>query len=117
MRVTVPAIALLGIAACAGSSPPISTAVRTSSGDVSLAARAIVDAPDRTDEDRGFDSERHPAELLDFLGIVPGMRVGELLAGAGYTGRESCSPRRRRPRGDSARQRRTERSSPGSCRG
>jgi predicted methyltransferase len=59
--------------------------VRTSSGDVSPAARAIVDAPDRTEADRAFDAERHPAELLDFLAIVPGMHVGELLAGAGYT--------------------------------
>jgi predicted methyltransferase len=52
---------------------------------VSPAARAIVDAPDRTDTDREFDAERHPAELLDFLRIIPGMRVGNLLAGAGYT--------------------------------
>jgi predicted methyltransferase len=82
------AFSLLLMMACGGPSPPaasVSAAARTSSGDVSPAARAIVDAPDRTEADRGFDAERHPAELLDFLGIVPGMHVGELFAGAGYT--------------------------------
>jgi predicted methyltransferase len=48
-------------------------------------ARAIVDAPDRTDGDRELDAGRHPAQLLTFLGVGPGMRVGELVAGAGYT--------------------------------
>jgi len=82
-------IVLVMIAACGGPSRPppvpVSSATRTSSGDVSPAARAIVDAPDRTDADRAVDAERHPAELLDFLRITPGMRVGALLAGAGYT--------------------------------
>jgi predicted methyltransferase len=48
-------------------------------------ARTIVDAPDRSPADREIDSGRRPAELLTFLRVTPGMRVGELLAGAGYT--------------------------------
>jgi predicted methyltransferase len=48
-------------------------------------ARAVVDAPDRTPEDRQLDRGRRPAELLTFLGVTQGMRVGELMAGAGYT--------------------------------
>jgi predicted methyltransferase len=48
-------------------------------------ARAVVDAPDRTEEDRQLDPGRRPAELLTFLGVAQGMRVGELVAGAGYT--------------------------------
>jgi predicted methyltransferase len=48
-------------------------------------ARAIVDAPDRSPEDRALDTGRRPAELLAFLRVRPGMRVGELVAGAGYT--------------------------------
>jgi predicted methyltransferase len=76
---------LLITVACGGASPSVSSATRTSSGDVSPTARAIVDAQDRTDADREFDAERHPAELLNFLGIVPGMHVGELFVGAGYT--------------------------------
>lgn len=48
-------------------------------------ARAIVDAPDRSPADRQIDSGRRPAELLTFLRLTPGMRVGELMAGGGYT--------------------------------
>jgi predicted methyltransferase len=48
-------------------------------------AEAIVAAPDRSPEDRALDAGRHPAELLAFFGIGPGMRVAELFAGGGYT--------------------------------
>jgi predicted methyltransferase len=51
----------------------------------SAEARAVVDSPDRTEDDRRLDAGRRPAELLTFLGVRPGMRVGELVAGAGYT--------------------------------
>jgi predicted methyltransferase len=46
---------------------------------------AIVAAPDRTAPDRALDAGRHPAELLAFVGVLPGMRVAELGAGGGYT--------------------------------
>jgi predicted methyltransferase len=48
-------------------------------------ARQIVDASDRSADDRALDAGRHPAELLAFLGVHPGMRVAELGAGGGYT--------------------------------
>ncbi len=80
------AVALFGTAtvACAAASesgpsrsePPIFA---------SPAARAVVDAPDRSPEDHRLDASRRPAELLTFLRVAPGMRVGELVAGAGYT--------------------------------
>jgi len=47
--------------------------------------KAIVDAPDRTPEDRALDAGRKPAETLAFLQLRPGMRVAELGAAAGYT--------------------------------
>jgi predicted methyltransferase len=47
--------------------------------------RAIVDAPDRTDDDRKLDGGRKPREMLAFLDVKPGMRVAELGAGRGYT--------------------------------
>jgi predicted methyltransferase len=50
-----------------------------------LQARAVVDASDRVEADRKLDAGRRPAELLTFLGVGPGMRVAELVAGAGYT--------------------------------
>ena len=53
--------------------------------DVSPLARRAVDAPDRTDADRKLDAGRRPAELLTFLDVAPGMRVGEVIAGAGYS--------------------------------
>jgi predicted methyltransferase len=48
-------------------------------------AQAIVSAPDRTEADRALDAGRHPAALLDFIGVRPGWKVAELMAGAGYT--------------------------------
>jgi predicted methyltransferase len=47
--------------------------------------RAIVASPDRSEADRALDAGRHPAELLAFFGVAPGMRVAELGAGTGYT--------------------------------
>ena len=46
---------------------------------------ALVADPDRTPEDRALDPGRHPAEMLAFLEIRPGMKVAELGAGGGYT--------------------------------
>jgi predicted methyltransferase len=63
-------------AACAGNKPAPESRARIQS---------IVDAPDRTPEDRRLDAGRKPAETLAFLQLSPGMRVAELGAGAGYT--------------------------------
>jgi predicted methyltransferase len=49
------------------------------------AIRAVVAAPDRSAADRALDAGRHPAEMLAFFGIKPGMHVAELGAGGGYT--------------------------------
>src|SRR5512140_3697547 len=46
---------------------------------------AIVNAPDRTDDDRKLDPGRKPAEYLAALMVKPGMKVGELVCGGGYT--------------------------------
>jgi predicted methyltransferase len=68
---------LVVLVACSGHRPPAPTAADD--------YRAIVAAPDRTDGDRALDAGRHPAALLAFAGIRPGMRVAELMAGGGYT--------------------------------
>jgi predicted methyltransferase len=49
------------------------------------AIQAAVSAPDRDDKDKALDAGRHPAEMLSFFGIAPGMKVAELVAGGGYT--------------------------------
>jgi predicted methyltransferase len=76
------AVALTTVLACATTRPPASAAAPIFASEE---ARSVVAAPDRTAEDRAVDAGRRPAELLTFLGVHPGMRVGELVAGAGYT--------------------------------
>jgi predicted methyltransferase len=49
------------------------------------AIRAIVDAKDRSEDDRKLDGGRHPAELLAFLGAAPGQRIVEIGSYEGYT--------------------------------
>ena len=54
--------------------------------DVSPEAyRIVLESPVRSERDRGMDATRHPAELLRFAQVRPGMRVLDLVAGAGYT--------------------------------
>jgi predicted methyltransferase len=73
----------------AAASPPVPAAAPSSpaaaSITVPLAIRAVVDAPDRIEDDRKLDAGRHPAETLAFFGIAPGMHVAEVIAGGGYT--------------------------------
>jgi predicted methyltransferase len=57
----------------------------TAPSSVGESALAIVNAADRSDADKKLDAGRHPAELLSFFRIAPGMRVGEIAAGGGYT--------------------------------
>jgi predicted methyltransferase len=81
------AIFALAIApsACAGPSDTSAPASRPAPILASPAAQAVVGAADRSPLDRQIDVGRRPAELLTFLRLTPGMRVGELVAGAGYT--------------------------------
>lgn len=81
LALSVLALAAAACAGAAGSGAPRRQAPVTASPE----AHAVVDAPDRSPLDRQLDAGRRPAELLTFLGVRPGMRVGELVAGAGYT--------------------------------
>ena len=47
--------------------------------------QAVVQSPIRTDQDRGMDASRHPAEFLSFAQARPGMQVLDIAAGGGYT--------------------------------
>ncbi|MBI3770430.1 MAG: class I SAM-dependent methyltransferase [Deltaproteobacteria bacterium] len=79
------ALVMLGGAGCA--LPGAASHGRRAATDAAPSAelRAIVDAPDRSADDRALDGGRHPAELLAFIGAGPGMRIAELGAGGGYT--------------------------------
>jgi predicted methyltransferase len=70
---------LLLLAACAHTDAPAARSADT------FSAQAVVDAPDRTEADRALDAGRKPAELLEFAGVRPGMKVADLFAGGGYT--------------------------------
>jgi predicted methyltransferase len=47
--------------------------------------KAIVDAADREPEDKALDAGRHPAEMLSFFGVKPGMKIADIGSGLGYT--------------------------------
>ena len=66
----------------AGIAEPVDSGAVLSPHD---AAEAAVNEADRDEQDKALDKGRHPAEMLAFFGIAPGMSVGELVAGGGYT--------------------------------
>ncbi len=69
----------------AGATPSADAAGAVASFPVPENIRAIIDAADRSAEDRALDAGRHPGELLAFFGVGAGMKVAELGAGGGYT--------------------------------
>ena len=85
MRRTLPwlLVLLLALPACRGRTA--GQALGDFGDNWTETARGLVAAPDRTEADRRLDPGRHPAELLAFFGVRPGMRVAELGAGGGYT--------------------------------
>lgn len=66
-------------------------ACATGTGDRAPAAltamqiAAIVDNPDRTAADRQNDKRRKPEQILEFIGVRPGMVALDVVAGGGYT--------------------------------
>lgn len=90
---------VLGLIACAGTPPADSTTadkaatkttdtVTTPATPTVIVPAAIADlvaAADRAEDDKALDAGRHPAELLAFFGVAPGMNVADLAAGFGYT--------------------------------
>ncbi|RKH09071.1 methyltransferase domain-containing protein [Corallococcus sp. CA047B] len=87
MRTALMAASFLVLAGCSHSTsaPPSSPASTSESQPAPVSAQALVDAPDRTEADRALDAGRHPAALIEFTGVRPGMKVAELMAGGGYT--------------------------------
>ena len=86
MKMTRRMLVLVALAAATATTAVAkSDAIRVAAGGVPAAIRAAVDAPDRSEADRALDAGRHPAEVLAFFGIAPGMHVADLGAGGGYT--------------------------------
>ncbi len=76
---------LLCLAACKTAAPVPASTPPPAKPDARAAWRGVIDAPDRSEKDRALDAGRHPAELLEFLDLKPGMKVADLGAGGGYT--------------------------------
>lgn len=51
---------------------------------VDPAIAAAVANPDRPEADKARDAARKPAEIVDFAGVVPGMKIAEIAPGGGY---------------------------------
>ena len=84
---TAPAPGPTGAPLASSAAAPVATSggSKAESPPVSESAKAVVAAPDRSEADRKLDAGRHPAEMLSFFRIGPGMRVAEIAAGGGYT--------------------------------
>jgi predicted methyltransferase len=52
--------------------------------DVPANITAAVAAAERIDKDHERDVRDHPAELMNFAGIKPGMKIADVFGGAGY---------------------------------
>jgi predicted methyltransferase len=84
------AVAVLGLAACAGH--PAGSATAAPAADASASAvlsreriAEIVAAPDRSAADRTNDVRRMPEQMLAFIGIRPGITALDVSAAGGYT--------------------------------
>jgi predicted methyltransferase len=78
---------LLVVAVCVGlvMSGRATTAQQNSPAISSEQIGRILAAPDRSAADRTNDLRRHPAQMLDFIGIRPGIVAVDLSAAGGYT--------------------------------
>lgn len=80
--------ALLAIVAVSACSQYATKPTVAGSGAMAEPASAIyaaaLSSPARPDSDRARDAGRKPAEVLEFLGIKPGMTVLDMFTGGGY---------------------------------
>ena len=87
LRVAVPvallvALAFGSLAGCASTEPG---SVRSTPVLTLEAVNAIVANPERSAADRTNDRRRQPIDLLNFIGVRPGMVALDISAGGGYT--------------------------------
>lgn len=95
MKIELAIVSLAAACACATAPTTTAPAAAPAAADSSASNapaqsetaryQAIVAASDRTAADRAMDPGRKPVEFLEVLGLKPGMQVGELFAGGGYT--------------------------------
>lgn len=61
----------------------VGVSVQVQAIDVAAVTQALA-AADRSDADKALDSARKPAQVLDFLGLEPGMTVLDVMSGGGW---------------------------------
>ena len=74
---------LFALVACSGSepeAPPAAEPMAEAPADL----RTLLASDSRSEEDRARDAGRKPADIVEFLGIEPGMRVLDVIAAGGY---------------------------------
>jgi predicted methyltransferase len=64
--------------------PEQATTAPSSGGGDSAAIEAAIASTDRSDQDRGQDNWRKPAEVLAFMELRPGMKALDYLSAGGY---------------------------------
>ena len=79
------ALFLVGTFALAATSASAAGSQSIVPPEISQAIASAVESPDRPAADKALDAGRHPAQLLSFFGIAPGMKVADLWSGGGYT--------------------------------
>jgi len=83
LLITVLFSALFALVACGGSepeAPPAAEPMAEAPADL----RTLLASDSRSEEDRARDAGRKPADIVEFLGIEPGMRVLDVIAAGGY---------------------------------
>ncbi len=81
MQTTITIVAVVFVLAACGRTASEATVPATAT--VADYAGAVASAA-RTDQDRARDEGRHPADVLMFFGLQPGMKVLDMFAGGGY---------------------------------
>jgi predicted methyltransferase len=83
MRIMLSAVsAVLLLSACAGSVSPTASAAHAQDQSATITAALADPRRPATDTDR--DQFRHPREVLEFVGLRPGMRIADVGPGGGY---------------------------------
>lgn len=77
------------LAACSGGTGPeaessVDDAMPAAGDDTAGDLRTLLASDKRAESDRARDEGRRPADVVEFLGIEPGMRVIDLIAAGGY---------------------------------
>ena len=77
---------LASLAGCGGKTaePATDDAPAKTETSAAIDYKAALDHPLRPDDDKARDADRKPAEVLEFVGIEPGMHVLDMFTGGGW---------------------------------